>query len=82
MEPGVLTVSATAPVGDPGYDLWIADYSSVGMSKVNVTAPCAVKTACVRRRVRVTGVNRPLKLLSAKSRRARWRALRHRLWLS
>ena len=37
--PGVLTVSATGPVGYPGYDLWIADYSSVGMSAVNVTAP-------------------------------------------
>jgi subtilisin family serine protease len=37
--PGVLTVSATGPVGYPGYDLWIADYSSVGMSRVDVTAP-------------------------------------------
>ena len=37
--PGVLTVSATGPVGIPGYDLWIADYSSVGMSRVDVTAP-------------------------------------------
>lgn len=37
--PGVMTVSATGPVGYPGYDLWIADYSSVGMSRVNVTAP-------------------------------------------
>lgn len=37
--PGVLTVSATGPIGYPGYDLWIADYSSVGMSAVNVTAP-------------------------------------------
>jgi len=36
---GVLTVSATGPVGYPGYDLWIADYSSVGMSRVDVTAP-------------------------------------------
>ena len=35
--PGVLTVSATGPVGYPGYDLWIADYSSVG--GVEVTAP-------------------------------------------
>ena len=37
--PGVLTVSATGPVGYPGYDLWIGDYSSVGMSRVDVTAP-------------------------------------------
>ncbi|HET7761887.1 MAG TPA: S8 family serine peptidase [Phycicoccus sp.] len=37
--PETLTVSATGPVGYPGYDLWIADYSSVGMSRVNVTAP-------------------------------------------
>ena len=37
--PGVMTVSATGPVGYPDYDLWIADYSSVGMSRVNVTAP-------------------------------------------
>jgi subtilisin family serine protease len=37
--PGVLTVSATGPVGYPGYDMWIAGYSSVGMSRVNVTAP-------------------------------------------
>ena len=37
--PGVLTVSAIGPVGYPGYDLWIADYSSVGMSRVDVTAP-------------------------------------------
>jgi subtilisin family serine protease len=37
--PGVMTVSATGPVGYPGYDLWIADYSSVGMSRVDVTAP-------------------------------------------
>lgn len=36
---GVLTVSATGPIGYPGYDLWIADYSSVGMSRVNVAAP-------------------------------------------
>ncbi|HEX9124213.1 MAG TPA: S8 family serine peptidase [Actinomycetota bacterium] len=34
--PGVLTVSATGPIGYPGYDLWIADYSSVG---VDVAAP-------------------------------------------
>jgi subtilisin family serine protease len=37
--PGVLTASATGPIGYPGYDLWIADYSSVGMSRVNVAAP-------------------------------------------
>ena len=37
--PGVLTVSATGPVGYPDYDLWIADYSSVGMSRVDVAAP-------------------------------------------
>lgn len=34
---GVLAVSATGPIGCPGYDLWIADYSSVG--GVEVTAP-------------------------------------------
>jgi subtilisin family serine protease len=34
---GVLTVSATGPVGYPDYDLWIADYSSVG--GVEVAAP-------------------------------------------
>jgi len=37
--PGVLTVSATGPIGYPDYDLWIADYSSVGMSVVDVAAP-------------------------------------------
>jgi subtilisin family serine protease len=37
--PGVLTVSATGPIGYPDYDLWIADYSSVGMSRVDVSAP-------------------------------------------
>jgi subtilisin family serine protease len=37
--PGVVTVSATGPIGLAGYDLWIADYSSVGMSVVDVTAP-------------------------------------------
>jgi len=37
--PGVMTVSSSGPVGYPGYDLWIADYSSVGMSRVDVTAP-------------------------------------------
>jgi subtilisin family serine protease len=37
--PGVMTVSATGPIGYPGYNLWIADYSSVGMSRVDVAAP-------------------------------------------
>jgi len=37
--PGVLTASSTGPIGYPGYDLWIADYSSVGMSRVDVAAP-------------------------------------------
>ncbi len=32
-------MSATGPIGYPGYDLWIADYSSVGMSRVDVAAP-------------------------------------------
>lgn len=36
---GVVTVSSTGPIGYPDYDLWIADYSSVGMSRVDVTAP-------------------------------------------
>jgi subtilisin family serine protease len=36
---GALTVSATGPIGYPGYDLWIADYSSVGMSRIDVAAP-------------------------------------------
>ena len=36
---GALTVSSTGPIGYPGYDLWIADYSSVGMSRVDVAAP-------------------------------------------
>ena len=35
--PGVVTVSATGPIGIPDYDLWIASYSSVG--HVEVTAP-------------------------------------------
>ena len=35
--PGVMTVSATGPIGIPGYDLWIADYSTVG--GVEVAAP-------------------------------------------
>jgi subtilisin family serine protease len=34
-----MTVSATGPIGYPDYDLWIADYSSVGMSRVDVAAP-------------------------------------------
>jgi len=37
--PGVLTVSATGPIGYPDYDLWIADYSSVGIGVVDVAAP-------------------------------------------
>jgi subtilisin family serine protease len=37
--PGVVTVSATGPVGYPGYTTNIADYSSVGMGVVDVTAP-------------------------------------------
>jgi subtilisin family serine protease len=37
--PGVVTVSATGPVGYPGYDTLIASYSSVGMGVVDVTAP-------------------------------------------
>ncbi|MDH5801288.1 MAG: S8 family serine peptidase [Gammaproteobacteria bacterium] len=37
--PGVMTVAATGPIGYPGYDLWIADYSSVGMSRVDIAAP-------------------------------------------
>lgn len=36
---GALTVSATGPVGYPGYEDWLARYSDVGMSVVNVTAP-------------------------------------------
>jgi subtilisin family serine protease len=36
---GVLTVSSTGPIGIPDYNLWIADYSSVGMSRVDVAAP-------------------------------------------
>lgn len=34
---GVMNVSATGPIGVPGYDLWIADYSTVG--GVEVSAP-------------------------------------------
>jgi subtilisin family serine protease len=37
--PQTLTVSATGPIGIDGYDLWIADYSSVGVGVVEVTAP-------------------------------------------
>lgn len=37
--PGVMTVSSTGPIGYPGYDLWLADYSNVGMSRVDVAAP-------------------------------------------
>lgn len=35
--PGVLTVSATGPIGIPDYNWWIASYSSVG--NVDVAAP-------------------------------------------
>lgn len=35
--PGVVTVSATGPIGVPGYDQWLASYSSVG--PIDVTAP-------------------------------------------
>ncbi len=37
--PGVLTVSATGPIGYPGYSAWIATYSNVGMSRIDVAAP-------------------------------------------
>lgn len=37
--PGVLAVSATGPIGVPGYTLNIASYSDVGMSVVGVAAP-------------------------------------------
>ena len=37
--PGVLGVSATGPVGYPGYGLWLASYSNVGMTTVDVGAP-------------------------------------------
>jgi subtilisin family serine protease len=37
--PGVVTVSATGPVGYPGYTTVIAEYSSVGMGVVEVAAP-------------------------------------------
>lgn len=36
---GVLTVSATGPIGVPGYTQLLSSYSSVGMSVVDVTAP-------------------------------------------
>jgi subtilisin family serine protease len=37
--PGVLTVSATGPIGVDGYTTNIASYSSVGMASVDVAAP-------------------------------------------
>lgn len=37
--PGVVTVSATGPIGYPDYTTAIAEYSSVGMGVVDVTAP-------------------------------------------
>jgi lantibiotic leader peptide-processing serine protease len=37
--PGVVTVSATGPVDYPGYTMNLAEYSSVGMGVVDVTAP-------------------------------------------
>jgi subtilisin family serine protease len=37
--PGVLAVSATGPIGIPGYTLNIASYSDVGMGVVGVAAP-------------------------------------------
>jgi subtilisin family serine protease len=37
--PGVVAVSATGPVGVPGYDALLASYSNVGMSAVDVAAP-------------------------------------------
>ncbi len=37
--PGVVTVSATGPVGYAGYTMNVAEYSSVGMGVVDVTAP-------------------------------------------
>ena len=36
--PEALTVSATGPIGYPDYDLWIADYSSVGGSTSRLPA--------------------------------------------
>ena len=36
---GVVTVSSVGPIGYPGFTNIIADYSSVGMSRVDVTAP-------------------------------------------
>ncbi|HEX5823504.1 MAG TPA: S8 family serine peptidase [Candidatus Limnocylindrales bacterium] len=37
--PGVLAISATGPVGIPGYELNIASYSDVGMGVVGAAAP-------------------------------------------
>ena len=37
--PGVVAVSATGPVGVPGYTMNIASYSNVGMGQVAVAAP-------------------------------------------
>jgi subtilisin family serine protease len=37
--PGVLAVSATGPIGIPGYTLNIASYSDIGMGVVGVAAP-------------------------------------------
>ena len=37
--PGVMSVSATGPIGVEGYTLNIASYSNVGMSAVDVAAP-------------------------------------------
>ena len=36
---GALTVSATGPIGFPGHETWLARHSTVGMSRVDVTAP-------------------------------------------
>ena len=37
--PGVVAVSATGPIGYPGYSLDLASYSNTGMGQVNVAAP-------------------------------------------
>jgi lantibiotic leader peptide-processing serine protease len=37
--PGVVAVSATGPIGYPGYSLDIASYSNTGMGQVDVAAP-------------------------------------------
>ena len=37
--PGVVAVSATGPIGYPGYGLDIASYSNTGMGQVDVAAP-------------------------------------------